>query len=55
MDKEEPLFTIIAEGDKSGIFKKPNETSTKFFAMRRLRLTKRKMPSPQEKANLIIF
>ena len=54
-DEEEPSFTITAEGEKSGIFKKPKATSTKSFAMGRPRLTKRKMPTPQAKANFVSF
>ena len=34
---------------------KPKATSTKSFAMGRPRLTKRKMPTPQEKANFVSF
>ena len=32
-DEEEPSFTITAEGEKSGIFKKPKATSIKSFTM----------------------
>lgn len=54
-DDEEPSFTITAKGEKSGIFKKPKVIQTKFFAMGRPKLTKRKMSSPQEKANFVTF
>ncbi|KAH7691876.1 Retrotransposon gag domain-containing protein [Dioscorea alata] len=54
-DEEEPSFIITARGEESGIFKKFNATPTKSLMMGLPRLTKRKIPSPQEKASFVSF